>query len=297
MFSVHNFPEEKDLTKLITILNQSDDDHLVFWFSGEKGPRLDGLNTYKKRLFSYLYKHHLFLYEMYAWNALYPDKLGEISKSHSCHDQIEGLTKNFLNQNNFSEQDGSYEASSSDNIHPNQEILNSDQILNSFLSSHLHSITAADFFIWLKLNLKNLSEILSRPELLEVSRNRQDNGVNIQTVFDEYPLSLDTAKVYSALQYVELLWIAGTYHKNYEITFVLPNDEAKYYHNGEQIIEDIKYLFGYVVNVKIYNFKYGTKISSRPYIGGSGFEKELTVESFYNTNIVRGEMNRKKKDK
>ncbi len=150
---------------------------------------------------------------------------------------------------------------------------------------------------------KFLQEIASREELQNVSDTFQDSGKTLSELFkDQCPAlspiaSLDCAKTYSVIQYIEFLFYIEMILKqrpNTEnIRFILPNDEAKYYlPTLQQDLTQFLALRGCSpekLNIHIECFEYGSERLHRPYNIPSKTiprKKVLTTESVLDPAII-----------
>lgn len=122
--------------------------------------------------------------------------------------------------------------------------------------------------------------ILKNPALMVHSATRRKNNVLIKEKLPGESVKeihdLDTASAYSALQYLEGIYlikkiIQDRHGKDTNIVFLLPNDEYKYYTTPE-LEKDVNTILGFTmshipeVRVLFKSFKFGDDIHLRPYI-------------------------------
>lgn len=224
-------------------VNALENPHVVLWYSGESGLTAEGAQFYNTEILSRLTTPGKFLlYDLAAWESLRKKKVATDVKSRTAQ---------------------TIERSAHDRITP------------------IHS---ADFFSYLKKEdrapvIQHINQvILKKHELYTNSESRKTNGILIKEKLPHATLSaiqdLDTAHAYSALQYLEGLFlinqIISSAPSASNVVFLLPNDEYKYY-TAPDLAQDIKTVLQtdslqHSVNVQFMCFKFGSSISERPYI-------------------------------
>ena len=140
-------------------------------------------------------------------------------------------------------------------------------------------------------------ELPKKEGLFKLSETQRKSSVKISAFFNNRSSlfdcikDLDISSAYSLMQYIESYYLIQKSvkkgllkgQKKIEITFVLPNDESKYYLDLPKDIEKMlqldfkKDLIGVEVNISFRFFSYGNSITSRPYIDKRG--KALKVKS------------------
>lgn len=146
--------------------------------------------------------------------------------------------------------------------------------------------TAAFFDFLMKdvmVNGEFYTKVFSEKSIFATSAKFKPSGIKVSSLFPEdvgkklsefMDIDKDAAHVYSAFQFLELIWIIRNIlckrlHSKQTINFVLPNDECKYYPD-----EMMKYVGMYLkktiycdvdVTIRFVPFKFGEKPSDRPY--------------------------------
>lgn len=167
--------------------------------------------------------------------------------------------------------------------------------LNERIDKRIKCIKSSDIFNKMQsiddsILIQYFKKALLRKFVWAVSNNAKDSQLTIRDIFNNYcPLLSDffdcnLGKSYSMLQYLEgCLLIDEIIHflcKNkfndeVEISFVIPNDEIKYYQGQINYFQmDVNYLINFYklnisflrkVNIKFLAFNYGNSIENRPY--------------------------------
>ncbi|MFH1831863.1 MAG: hypothetical protein ABH827_03595 [bacterium] len=203
------------------------DPQIIIWYSGQEGLSQRCSDFYKENLFKPIQKNYkqdqfcIYPYDLSAWKGL--------SKTNIS------LTKTYCNRE------------SDINITP---------------------VFSCDFFKYLEkaqdTELETLQEILKQEFIWQKSTKSPKNTITLRDLQEPYsPKSLqdlqdiDTAKIYSALQYLEGLWLTKTILKKnlnfadrsqesddtpeINIIFLLPNDELEYYQSKLENTISFKY--------------------------------------------------------
>ncbi|MGV3739902.1 MAG: hypothetical protein ACO1N3_01230 [Gammaproteobacteria bacterium] len=162
-------------------------------------------------------------------------------------------------------------------FHPATESLNSDKLCilkSSVFFQELVKIEKGPVFDLLK-------EISQRDCLLSASKNYPNIGLTFEQTVGFCPVLMnfhkeDCSKVYSLLQYLELLFLIEMIILKTDsvqtIKFILPNDEDKYYPELSKLGKDITNFIRVrlnlckTLNIQILCFAYGKKLSQRPYL-------------------------------
>lgn len=223
------------------------DKHVVLWYFGANGLRYNGVKFYQniiRRLISN--SNTVTLYDMSAWRALF------------------NADAKFTDEN------------------PNADLV-------AHLSDgNVKSAKSSDFFRWIANAQADVAEwmdsIFRRSELYRVSEGYPDSGIRVGDAFVSSFDSesdairsirhLDGSKAYSALQYLEMIYLTSVFQVN--TVFLLPNDEIKYY--PASIQGDLRNFPKREIDreVVIFSFRYGDKPNHRPYISGQKCVKVLT---------------------
>lgn len=145
--------------------------------------------------------------------------------------------------------------------------------------------------------------VMKRSFIHRASTAFKDNGITIGKVFAENcpilePIyEMDTSKAYSAIQYLEGMYLIEKLVRerlsekgDINIVFALPNDESKYYRGDADEADCFqKDLAAFLersfpgalkdrkVNVHFLNFKYGEKPSDRPYNARTKVARQVTL--------------------
>jgi hypothetical protein len=246
---------------------------VIFWYIGENGIAGETVNYYSKYISALSNRSVCWLYDLTAWRALK-------SKERSL------TTTN-----------------------PNVEVINGHNLPNC------RALPSSDFFRWIQqennpeVNSYIKDVVLKNPFVVQASKNYQYNR-SIGEVFEtncpilEEQYGEDAGKIYSALQYIEAIYLIERLVKvelqnltqAITIVFALPNDESKYYQNKEgSFAKDLTHLLreklgtglcGKTISIKFYAFKY-LKTKDRPYNAGGlkiasiAKEKLMPEEKFH----------------
>jgi hypothetical protein len=234
---------------------------VVVWYSGEDGLSEKSYDFYEQNFIKPFRKaygtkpYSLFLYDLSAWKGLRDRKISLTT------------TNNTLLAT----------------LYPNNK--------------QITPLYSREFFQYL-LTTQNEKEsalfntiFTQRKEIWSKSKNTHENGIKIADIMPNIfkgKEDLDTAKAYSALQYLEGLWIVlailgqGLLNKDQStntsrsIVFLLPNDELEYYQHGTCFQEDLQKLIKLTeslnkqtpkLNVYFQKFRYGKgKQQEKPYL-------------------------------
>ena len=176
-------------------------------------------------------------------------------------------------------------------------------------SDSLYILKSSDFFQKLK-KIENgpvfnlLQTIGKRDSILSTSSTFPDIGLSVEETVGLCPVLMDyyyddCTKIYSLLQYYELLFLIENIVLNNPsvatIKFILPNDEYKYYPDLPRLENDLSLFLQYRLNftgnlsVQIQCFTYGKKISQRPYLNttqGMVESQLLNIEDIVETSLL-----------
>lgn len=181
----------------------------------------------------------------------------------------------------------------------------------SLESDVIKTLKCSDFFLALQninpthesvFNL--IKEITDRIWLLEPSFEFPETGIALKDIFNnECPAlenikGMDCGKCYSVIQYIEFLFLVEqvlnkTDLNSYNIKFILPNDEGKYYldsmaYDLETFLTARGHNFDRL-NVEVQSFHYGQDLLHRPYNCPSKTipgKKKLAIEKIVNSAIL-----------
>lgn len=220
------------------------DSVVINWYIGESGITEEGARFYKKNIFEPILNDNsdvkFHLYDLTAWQALRNKKC-----SFDTQSKIVGAIAALRNAN-------------------------------------FKGVPSSDFFKDLasRKDIETLNayhDILNNQELHKPSLSRKPNGITVGQVLPYEVLKpihhMDTAHAYSALQYLEGIYLvknALVNHKAKNVTLLLPNDEYKYYVTP-RFINDVfntLYTTGTLndVRINVKGFAFGNKTTDRPYI-------------------------------
>lgn len=235
-----SYTNNVDMEKYIDTLSASS--KLVMWYIGSRGMRQDCCNFYKPYIESAKAKDcSTYLLDFSAWGRLNNLKIS-LDKKEDIKD-----------------------------------------------TQHVKMITGSEYFERLnyilqdETNLAIFKEIMARKEIYDASETYQPYGVTIGQVFAPeseilkiFDPSADCSKMYSCLQYMEMMYIIEKIVNSnptitHSINFLLPNDELKYYPQTS-LKEDLeKYLssnFDTNIDINFASFTYGNGTNDRPYNTG-----------------------------
>lgn len=246
----------------------------VYWYIGKNGFKKGAVNYYQPILSKNISNGILpFIVDLTAWKALDKEKKGKKKKQKI------------------------YKIS---DYHESAISLDAEKIktlLSGEYFTLLKKVTEQDQVFPL------LKDIANRSSLRELSNGYDDAGKTIKDLFEgncpalEDIYHLDTAKTYSILQYIEMLFYIEmilTKKKDIErISFILPNDEFKYY-PGNMSDDISKFLNnsgyrGINLEVQIKCFRYGKEVRLRPYNYPSETVKcteKLTISAILDDDIL-----------
>ncbi len=181
----------------------------------------------------------------------------------------------------------------------------------SLEGEQLGALRCCDYFARLR-NIKCedpvfplLAEITLRESLRLASDSFKASGMTIGTLFNrecpaiEAIYELDSAKSYSVLQYIEILFLIEMALEKRNgmvktIKFILPNDESKYYNDAliEDLTRFLKARNRQVDNltIEVNCFIFGNDISHRPYNIPSKTlpaKKQLTLSDVVNSDELK----------
>lgn len=241
-----NITKSEDRSNVTEYLDRFKDCSIVNWYIGCHGNYKNSETFYKLLLDNIVQHNKPYLLDLTAWNSFF-------FKGSSIY-------KNFNKAKH--------------NILYSQNIIHTSDFFKTFVKN-CKSGKKIDLY-------KN---IFSRDALFKISEKFPDSSITISDVFKDcldtalleklgIDPNKDTSKIYSVFQYIELLWIINnilTKDIQFQntIVFILPNDELKYY--------PLTYLYDDIcnycdniywkcrINIKLYCFKYGDKLSDRPY--------------------------------
>lgn len=226
-----------DLAKRIAGLGPA---QVITWFCGRKGVRADWLNFFKAELLEPLRStqnlDRFLLWDLSAWEKL----------------------KGAL---------------------PTQDKV--IQALQDLCARDLEVLNGETYFEFLKKGGDNADyvreHVLTRPFIWENSEKTQSAFGRV--VKEALPSSMlssevvekDVAFAYSGLQYLEGLFLVQEALKrraqSNTVVFLLPNDELKYYDDGQGSFQkDLEGFLGKAVNVHFIPFRFGEDLSCRPYL-------------------------------
>lgn len=283
--------------------------HIILWYFGENGLKYDGIKYYQKMLKEIIKSHSsgatsskgatISLYDLTAWKILMDEK-----SSITAQSPFADIVTNFLSL-----------ASSPSGSGGSGRVVESKSLATLASPVKIQVVKSRDYFQWLA-NIKEpdelawLNEILSRDEIFSTSAEYKESGVKVGTAFAELEkvspiVSLtkikdrDGAKSYSALQYLEAIYLVARHmessldeKENIRICFTIPNDETKYYKVCD-IEQDIKNWCKLVqarrekdslstnsrrVEVEFLSFTYSNRINHRPYNAGKKNVDVLTKD-------------------
>lgn len=255
------------MLKDISLLEQPE---VIFWYIGEYGLKTEGVNFYKKRLMQPMSKiapqANCRLYDLTAWKAL-RDRDVPLSAYNPNVDRINGFSM------------------------PNLSCMKSSEFF-SWLNDDQSSETSKNRLGYL------CNFVTNRDFIFKASKLKSDNKIQMAELFP-FGGENDTAKWYSALQYMEGLYLVekifsqacekfrrtGDDNAPCNIVFALPNDEYKYYEDpNNNFVRDIKILLsnrgefiGREINIFFYCFKFN-KLENRPYNAGKAVIEEIGLE-------------------
>lgn len=201
----------------------ANDGNTIVWYTGESGITEKGAQFYNENIFNKFsdigIQNTIYLYDLGAWKALRNSKASLVK------------------------------------ISPYVKAINK---LN--LSKYI-AVGSEDFFVSL-INEKNMASlsyihevILKRDFIYNSSISRKPNNIKIKDVLNEAKvlaplMDMDTSFAYSPLQYLEGIFLikkiaqlalsSKSYKSPLAITFLLANDEMKYYKDSEKsFAEDV----------------------------------------------------------
>lgn len=246
---LYNLSIDETKTKIFQIPNIQ----LVTWYIGVNGFKKAGADFYKSNLIDPALKHTnatLWLIDLTAWGA-FKGNLNILSKESSCVQLIRKC------------------------LDKRGAVVTAKKIFSSIISEKNY----------LCINL--IQAILRRSFVFKKSLTHRQLGITVKDLFGSYTSAFNTisnvdiSKAYSAIQYLECLYIVKyivhammtqNYDSDYNIAFVLPNDEIGYYDSEEHpIAKDIEYMLksgtSFLNNINIYfvSYSYGNRPSHRPY--------------------------------
>ncbi|MDE3046276.1 MAG: hypothetical protein KGJ02_06505 [Verrucomicrobiota bacterium] len=159
--------------------------------------------------------------------------------------------------------------------------------INLFAIERIQAIASSDFIHWLKKppNPEYMQKtLLVREEIYKLSADIPEAGLKMGQVFgDEFPLlaplqKLDVARCYSALQYLEGIYLVETALKTQpkRICFHLVNHERNYY--PAPFAKDLTHLIQTIhdVSIEFWSTSYGEAAHHRPYNRGKALKGSLT---------------------
>lgn len=252
----HPLKSLTDAIDTLSLLNSNT--NLILWYFGSKCFKLDGVKYYQKvirRIVNIKTIDKIILYDLTAWGSFFCPR------------------RTILEFN------------------PNTDIV------NSFDLDKIYALKSNIFFDWMCGEtddgvIEFIRSIISREELYTHSKTFEEKNIKLVDIFGSIPminsiLSLDVAKTYSAIQYIEALYIVYHLVKTgvSNICFFLPNDEQKYYISTcfeKDLIMYLKLmkvddLSGICVNFVA--FMHSTNIKSRPYNAGNQIVSVLTADN------------------
>ncbi len=177
--------------------------------------------------------------------------------------------------------------------------------INDFGIKWIRAFPSSEFFSWLKTPQtaeigQYLKEtVFKRQWIFDRSKEVETVNINIGEVFEENcPLlepfyKNDCAKMYSALQYIEGLYLIdkvvdealASGRTEIDLIIALPNNEWQYYLDDNQSFEEdirailrMKKIETLQLNIEFCFFKYGKKTSFRPYNSIGAIVQEIKKE-------------------
>jgi hypothetical protein len=153
-------------------------------------------------------------------------------------------------------------------------------------SENLYVLRSSEFFCKLATIQEGpvfelLTAITARENLLMASCDYPDSQLLLGQVLGSCPVlepfyQRDCTKLYSLLQYLELLFLIEIIvlknRSTNTIKLILPNDEDKYYRDLRQLEQDISIFlslrldFKSALDIQLLCFNYGKRASNRPYL-------------------------------
>lgn len=259
---LENLKKEELLKKVHSIANAQ----ILFWYVGEHGLKVEGVNFYKK-IFRELIKEKdckVYLYDLTAWNALkYLDR---------------GLNEFNPNMDLIP------------TFHPSFSCLKSSEYFDWLIGNKPSTL---DEYI--------RNNILTRAFPFQASQEYNPLNITVGQVFKNKCIVMqehyarDTAKSYSAFQYLEgLFQVLKVVQENiksnqvkgiqeHNIVFALPNDESKYYKDltnfAGDVSEVLNHYLGFTcqkVNILFCSFQFGLHNYARPYNAGKAEIRVMT---------------------
>lgn len=228
---------------------------VVTWYIGPNGLKKNGVIFLRENMLDPLLSYgetYLWLVDLTAWTA-FKGHVNGLTKQNSCNPLITSRL------------------ASRGSIIPASTIL---ALINSEEKTPVCNL---------------IQDILLRKCLTKKSLSYPDSGILIKNLFPNglLPASsiaeMDASKAYSIIQYIELFYIINyiinhtsstAINDEFNIIFLLPNDETEYYKHHETALSDdlntmINATFPQVgdkyVNIKFIPYIYGDQISDRPY--------------------------------
>lgn len=234
--------------------------YVILWYIGPKGPTSEGIPYYRKLIQNLRRsdKHfNILLYNMENWKAF---------NDSGIRDSNEIL------------------------LDTPKEV----ELVNNMNIDRINMINSGDFFKWLTTEhdqevQEKMHEVLQREFLLDISSKYNKVGINIcdviKTKLPKCYEDLDAVQAYAPIQYLEACYLlAHTSHPEQDFTFVLPNNEYRYYDDyNSNLLEDTKVLFPdkeIPEHVHVICFKFTENVHSRPYIRGKPLNRDLTHKDF-----------------
>ena len=239
---------------LAHMTNVATDGTFIFWYIGENGLKYDGVKYYEKlfkemRKIEMKKKEAVYLYDLTAWKSLTDLKT-------------------------------SYKSD-----HP---------LLPSIQNQGLGS---SEFFQWLYTASpeveKFIHSILARKEIFSASLDFPECGVKIGESFPGFKslspiFEMDGSRCYSALQYLEAIYLISRFDNTCNLNFIIPNDETKYYKN-QPLQQDLEVYLklskkkDVCCKINFVSFAYSNSLRHRPYNAGKKLVASLLPEYFYSS--------------
>jgi len=277
--------------KIQKILSQTDNPQIIVWFSGEDGLSIRGVDFYNKNLIKRLEQkrltYNLYLYDLYAWVGL----KGDAQRLFACNPILKNTPKNplvsFLYSANFFL--GLFDARDKDFFASIFQTLE-----RKFIFDCSQKYIQMDPLKY--LNKRSFLDIGSKIESVPEFLMQTENAAK------------DTGLLYSALQYLEGLWLTREIvrtnifrgNRSINIIFLLPKGESTYYRpsngNSEYFRSDLEYflrtdlrilqLADLNITVCFKEFEYSANGTSRPYVWVPCKDQLATESDLYSGGLI-----------
>lgn len=250
IFSEPDSPE--NITKQLAAMGEAME--VYCWYEGSQYLPKTGALFMKRQFFDPLYrlnpKAKLCLYSLRAWN--FKKNVGEIKATTPLGEAINRINTQAV-----------------------------ECIYSSSFFEYCRQISKSELSTFLS------QELPKKEWLFQLSKNSRKKNMTMNDFFNHQSSlfdcikDLDVSSAYSAMQYIEGFYLIQEsvrkgILKNQQkilISFILPNDESKYYLDLPKDIEKMLHLefkeklIDLEIRIFFYFFKYGESTASRPYIG------------------------------